>query len=497
MSITQTSPNKLSTLICLFILSINTNLFSQNVGINTTGNSPDTSAMLDISSTTKGILIPRVSLASLTDVSTIKLPATSLLIYNTNASLTGGVGYYYNSGTTTSASWIKLVTAGPNNGSTWGLTGNSGTDSTTNFIGTTDANPFVLKTNNAERMRVSIAGNVGIGSSAFDPIFPEKLLLNVGTTTSVNTLYAKGTINNYMQTNIRNLSNGSQASSDMVATADNGTETTNFMDIGINGSGYIYQNGNPIETGKANDCYALASGNDFYIVNNNPTRDMIFLTGGTATTNERLRLTSTGYVGLGISTPRAYMHIHDSSTGVGARPLMQLSTGFTGSTTNDGFTVGLENTGSAYNVQFITKETGNIEFYGGSSEAMYIKSTGNIGIGNGASVPNSTLQVAGSVSANLNKQTGATYAITATDYTILCNYTSGVMVVTLPTAVGITGRIYVIKDITTSRNVTVSTTSSQTIDGAGSFTLQSLSNNFFTGITVQSDGINWYVISRF
>ena len=36
-------------------------LFSQNVGINSTGAAPDASAMLDVSSTTKGFLMPRMT----------------------------------------------------------------------------------------------------------------------------------------------------------------------------------------------------------------------------------------------------------------------------------------------------------------------------------------------------------------------------------------------------------------------------------------------------
>lgn len=88
-------------------------LSAQNIAINMDGSTPDVSAMLDIVNSSKGLLIPRVSLTSTTDASTIANPATSLLVYNTNASITGeyaaGVGYYYNAGTTGSPNWKRLV----------------------------------------------------------------------------------------------------------------------------------------------------------------------------------------------------------------------------------------------------------------------------------------------------------------------------------------------------------------------------------------------------
>lgn len=142
-------------------------------------------------------------------------------------------------------------------------------------------------------------GNVAIGTTVFDTENPEKFLVDCGTTNSVNAIYTKGSINSYFQFNIRNLSTGDQASSDIVMTADNGTETTNFMDVGINGSGYVYAPGNPIMTGRSNDCYILASGRDLYITNNSVTDDIIFLVGGTDTTKQRLRLFSNGNVAIG------------------------------------------------------------------------------------------------------------------------------------------------------------------------------------------------------
>lgn len=68
------------------------------VGIGTV--TPDPSSVLDVSSTDKGILIPRVSLVAVNNLtSPINTPATGLMVWNTNASVVGGTGagfYFYN-----------------------------------------------------------------------------------------------------------------------------------------------------------------------------------------------------------------------------------------------------------------------------------------------------------------------------------------------------------------------------------------------------------------
>ncbi|CAI8715247.1 hypothetical protein [Chryseobacterium sp. IT-36CA2] len=60
-------------------LLMSVNAFSQ-VGINTT--TPDPSSILDIKSSNKGLLIPRVALTGKNDLTTIPNPANSLLVYN-------------------------------------------------------------------------------------------------------------------------------------------------------------------------------------------------------------------------------------------------------------------------------------------------------------------------------------------------------------------------------------------------------------------------------
>lgn len=80
-----------------------------------------------------------------------------------------------------------------------------------------------------------------------------------------------------------------------------------------------------------------------------------------------------------------------------------------------------------------------------------------------------------------------TYSVLASDYTINC--TSGTFTVTLPTAVGRTGQIYVIKN-SGAGTITIATTSAQTIDGAATQSLSVQYNSY----TVQSTGANWIII---
>jgi hypothetical protein len=135
---------------------------AQNVGINQTGAAPAASAMLDVVSTNRGLLIPRVALTATNAAGPIAAPATSLLVYNT---ATAGAapnnvtpGYYYWNG----AAWVRFMMG---NGDAWVTTGNAGTNSTNNFIGTTDNQSFVIRTNNTERMRVLDIGQVVVNNA--------------------------------------------------------------------------------------------------------------------------------------------------------------------------------------------------------------------------------------------------------------------------------------------------------------------------------------------
>ncbi|MEM9545788.1 MAG: hypothetical protein AAGA77_07440 [Bacteroidota bacterium] len=81
-----------------FFLSIvlSTGVLAQSVGINSTGASPDNSAMLDVKSTSKGMLVPRMTSNQRTNISN---PADGLLVYDTETQ-----SFWYRSNT----GWIDL-----------------------------------------------------------------------------------------------------------------------------------------------------------------------------------------------------------------------------------------------------------------------------------------------------------------------------------------------------------------------------------------------------
>lgn len=133
----------------LFSLFLGVALFGQGVGINNP--TPDASALLDLTSTGKGLLLPRMTTVQR---DAIPLPATSLLIYNSTSA-----SFEYFDG----VAWAAIASPG------WSLTGNTGTNPTTNFIGTTNAQPLAFRTNGIERMRIGAGATTQVGINTTTP----------------------------------------------------------------------------------------------------------------------------------------------------------------------------------------------------------------------------------------------------------------------------------------------------------------------------------------
>ena len=118
----------------LVLMGMTLTAATAQVGINKTGAVPDASAMLDVSSTNQGILVPRMTKDQ---KRLIAAPATGLLVYQNGPD---SVGFHYYNGT----SWVWLS----NSSAGWSITGNAGTDSAVHFLGTTDNKPLLFRLNN-------------------------------------------------------------------------------------------------------------------------------------------------------------------------------------------------------------------------------------------------------------------------------------------------------------------------------------------------------------
>lgn len=115
------------------------------------GAAPASSAMLDVSSTNKGVLIPRMTSAQRTAIAG---PVTGLLVYQTD----GSAGFYYYTG----SSWVVLASQT----NAWSTTGNAGTDPATHFIGTIDAQPIKFRLNKIPSGYIDDSRNVALGLGA-------------------------------------------------------------------------------------------------------------------------------------------------------------------------------------------------------------------------------------------------------------------------------------------------------------------------------------------
>ncbi|HEY9005045.1 MAG TPA: tail fiber domain-containing protein [Ohtaekwangia sp.] len=440
---------KFKLVILLYTIGFSVGL-AQNIGINSTGAAPASSAMLDVSSTNSGVLIPRVALTATNVTTPVTSPVTSLLVYNTATAGTAPnnvvPGYYYwngsawslliatsstgrvgigntsptealdvtgnlrfsgalmpnnlagtsgyilqSAGTNTAPTWVSPSTFIGNTG--WALDGNS--VATTRSLGTTSNFDLPFITNNTERMRLTTSGNLGLGSNTFDGTNPEKLLVDAGTTSSYNLMTGRGSIDNYLQINVKNNSAGGSASSDLVATSNNGSETTNYVDLGINSGSYTNVSF-PVLSG-ANTAYLYSTGNDFVIGNGTASKPIRFFTGGFATANERMRIDGTGKVGINKTTPTEVLDITGNFRFSGA--LMPnnaagtsgflLQSGGTGAAptwvspstlvSTNGWALDGNSVASARN--FGTTSNFDLPFITNNTEHMRLTTSGNLGLG--------------------------------------------------------------------------------------------------------------------
>lgn len=96
--------------------------YSQNVGINETGNPPNAAAGLDVDFAGKGLLIPRVALTSTSSFAPLASHVAGMLVYNTATINDVTPGFYYDNGTKWISGFPSGIAAGNMlywNGTSW------------------------------------------------------------------------------------------------------------------------------------------------------------------------------------------------------------------------------------------------------------------------------------------------------------------------------------------------------------------------------------------
>lgn len=172
--------------------------------------------------------------------------------------------------------FIRAVSSLP----TWFTNGNSGTNPTNNFLGTTDNTRMVFRTNNTERVTILGNGNTGFGTSG-----PESLL-HIQNNSLDNNLFLTG-----MAPSLR-LFQGDWNNSSIRGRLGLATSFAHF-----------------VTTSSPGDLILQAvSENGSLIFGTNET--VPFAGNGI----ERMRINNIGYVGINVSTPTAKLHINCSLT---------------------------------------------------------------------------------------------------------------------------------------------------------------------------------------
>ncbi len=336
---------------------------AQSLAINTDGSTADASALLDVKSTLKGMLIPRMNK---TERNAIAAPATGLLVFQ-NAP--DSIGFYYYSG----SAWLQVA----NSSNGWSTTGNAGTSPAGNFLGTTDNSILAVRTNNVEQMRLTTNGELALGTTTPNSTYgyakmeiasqgfgaPADLLIRNAATSAG---YAPGLVFQHAR--------GTLAAP---LTVSNGDYLSAISTMNYDGANYI-----------------LSAGLDIFAdgpvaANTVPTRMHFNTMNATGGYSARLTIKGDGRIGIGTTSPSAKLHV-----GAGTR--------FTVLDTGAVFLQSGNTIGSARDWKMsVTLPNGYLSFRdmgfdnlnnGMATDAMVIQwGTGNVGIG--AAVPAARLDV--------------------------------------------------------------------------------------------------------
>jgi len=232
-------------------------------------------------------------------------------------------------------------------------------------MGTYNAVPYLFSTNNTERMRITSAGNVGIGTSA------PASLLHVKQSSDAIEVYPSGT----WAGRVINAADAAGFNGLLVGNRWAGTGSTVFEAGSIFGGG----------TGSWYSYYRIDG-----------VGQSIWSNAGT----ERMRLDTSGNVGIGTSSPAgrldvlstsaggaSFMRVANGSGAANSYAAISLDPGNNGFNTRDAQIRAINNGSNQISLTFLTSNAGT------PFEAMRINNAGNVGIGTAS--PGARLDVAG------------------------------------------------------------------------------------------------------
>jgi hypothetical protein len=172
---------------------------------------------------------------------------------------------------------------------------------------------------------------------------------------------------------------------------------------------------------------------------------------------------SNGFVGINKSTPVADLHVASSGG-------------------NNSLVVTNNRVG-------INTQSPQGEFQVDSDGNSYSLVVTNNRVGIGVSAPTSTLNVSGNVALKMKTDVISAPTTLSDDYSVKV---TGDVTITLPAVADVKSRIYVIKNVGVG-TITIDANSSETIDATATKTLTAK----YEAITLQSDGVEWWIISKY
>ncbi len=465
--------NKLEKRILILFLFLATGATAQ-IGVGT--RTPHQDAMLEVVSTNKGLLLPRVALTSISSPAPLNTHVAGMSVYNTATTGDVTIGIYYSDGT----KWIKLASGASNT-----YTGSIST---------------VLNGTSFERAAltgdVTAALNSNVLVIANDVITSEKILnATIATDDLADNAVTTDKISNGAIT-IEKLNLGTAASGQVLKydgttwapAADVGLTTTTVINDITSGALTTTVNGVasqevtlPVESATDTPSSAITASTTQVAVSSTNVQGAIsdLATAVKTASNSNIYAADGSLAGNREITQGVNTLAFTSSATTGTSHFTVDGTTLNVDAVNNRLGVGTATPGEALHVVGNVRSSSLASGTGNGNKMVIASETGVL-----------STQDIPVTATNLVKVTTATYTSTSTNNSILVDVPTGGATVTLPAASANNGKILTIKKVDDDTDVL---TLSLAVKVTASESFSTL--NFATTVTIQSDGTNWWLIN--